>query len=68
MPYKSQAQAAYFNIHRNELESKGVNVDEWNAATKDVGFKLPKHVHPMHDDSARRRVAIGLMKPNPLGK
>ncbi len=40
MPYKSQAQAAYFNMHRDELESQGVDVDEWNAASK--GMSLPK--------------------------
>jgi hypothetical protein len=42
MPYKSKAQAAYFNIHKDELEKQGVNVGEWNAASK--GKKLPKHV------------------------
>lgn len=42
MPYKSRAQAAYFNIHKGELEKQGVDVDEWNAASK--GKKLPKHV------------------------
>ncbi len=41
MPYKSQAQAAYFNIHKKEMEAKGVDVDEWNSASK--GKKLPKH-------------------------
>lgn len=41
MPYKSQAQAAYFNIHKKELEAKGVDVNEWNAASK--GKKLPEH-------------------------
>jgi hypothetical protein len=40
MPYKSKAQAAYFNIHRKELERQGVNVDEWNSKSK--GKKLPK--------------------------
>lgn len=40
MPYASQKQAAYFNIHRKELESQGVDVDEWNSASK--GKKLPK--------------------------
>lgn len=40
MPYKSKAQAAYFNIHKKELEKKGVNVDEWNKASK--GKKLVK--------------------------
>lgn len=41
MPYKSKAQAAYFNIHRKELERQGVNVDEWNRASK--GKRLPEH-------------------------
>jgi hypothetical protein len=41
MPYKSQAQAAYFNIHKKELEAQGVDVDEWNAASR--GMKLPEH-------------------------
>lgn len=40
MPYKSKAQAAYFNIHRKQLERQGVNVDEWNAASK--GKRLPR--------------------------
>lgn len=44
MPFKSQAQAAYFNIHKKELEKQGVDVDEWNSASK--GKKLPEHVKP----------------------
>ena len=42
MPYKSQAQAAYFNLHKKELEKQGVNVNEWNKESK--GKKLPKKV------------------------
>ena len=41
MPYASRAQAAFFNIHKKQLEKQGVDVDEWNAASKDK--KLPKH-------------------------
>ena len=41
-PYKSLAQERYFNIHKKELEGKGVNVNEWNNASK--GRKLPEHV------------------------
>ena len=33
MPFKSRAQAAYFNANRKKLEAQGVNVDEWNKAT-----------------------------------
>jgi hypothetical protein len=40
MPYKSKAQAAYFNINKKKLEKQGVNVNEWNASSK--GKKLPK--------------------------
>ena len=39
MPYKSKAQEAYFNANKTKLEAQGVNVDEWNAASK--GMKLP---------------------------
>jgi hypothetical protein len=45
MPYKSQAQAGYFHTHKAELEKQGVDVDEWDRATK--GQHLPKKV-PAH--------------------
>lgn len=41
MPYKSKAQAAYFNVHRKEMEKQGVDVDEWNKASK--GTHMPEH-------------------------
>jgi hypothetical protein len=40
MPYKSKAQEKFFNANRKKLEKQGVNVAEWNAASK--GKKLPK--------------------------
>ena len=40
MPYVSQAQERFFNINRKKLEKKGVNVNEWNKASK--GKHLPK--------------------------
>ena len=49
--YKSQAQEAYFNIHRKELEKQGVDVSEWNKASK--GAKLPKKVNKL--DSMKKR-------------
>jgi hypothetical protein len=39
MPFKSKAQQGYFNANRGKLEAQGVDVDEWNAASK--GKKLP---------------------------
>lgn len=47
MPYKSQAQAAYFNTHKAQLEKQGVNVDEWNQASK--GKEVPKRVDGKSD-------------------
>lgn len=38
-PYKSKAQEAYFNANKEKLEKHGVDVDEWNEASK--GKKLP---------------------------
>jgi len=40
VPYKSKAQAAFFNIHRKQMERQGVDVDEWNQASK--GKQLPE--------------------------
>ena len=41
-PYKSDAQRKYFNANKAQLEKQGVNVDEWNDASK--GQDVPKHV------------------------
>ncbi len=40
MPYKSDQQRKYFNANRSLLESKGVDVGEWNTASK--GMNLPE--------------------------
>ncbi len=41
MPYSSDAQRRYFNANRQKLEAEGVDVDEYNAASK--GMDLPEH-------------------------
>ena len=46
MPYKSLAQQAYFNANRKSLEAKGVDVGEWNQASK--GKSLPEKVDKGH--------------------
>ena len=46
MPFVSKAQEAYFNVNRGKLEKQGVDVDEWNAASK--GKELPKKLHEMN--------------------
>ncbi len=40
MPYKSQAQRKFFHANRAKLAKQGVNVSEWDKASK--GKKLPK--------------------------
>ena len=40
MPYKSEAQRKYFHANAKKLEKQGVDVAEWDSASK--GTKLPK--------------------------
>jgi hypothetical protein len=44
MPFKSQAQEGYFETHKAELEKMGVDVGEWERATKGkhLPYKVPK--------------------------
>ena len=42
MPYVSAKQRGYFHAHKKELEAQGVNVNEWDQASK--GMSLPKRV------------------------
>jgi hypothetical protein len=46
MPYKSVKQERYFNANRDKMEAQGVNVDEFNQASK--GLKLPESAPPKH--------------------
>jgi hypothetical protein len=40
MPFKSEAQRRYFEANKSRLERQGVNVEEWEKASK--GMKLPE--------------------------
>lgn len=42
MPYASKAQERYFNYNKEKLKAQGVDVDEWNKASK--GKKLPERI------------------------
>jgi len=53
MPYRSKAQEAYFNANKGKLERQGVDVNEWNAASK--GKKLPERVKPKTKPKGRGR-------------
>jgi hypothetical protein len=40
MPFKSEAQRRYFEANKRKLEKQGVDVEEWEQASK--GMKLPE--------------------------
>lgn len=40
LPYKSKAQQGYFHANKKKLEAQGVDISEWDRASK--GKKLPK--------------------------
>ena len=52
MPYKSDAQRKYFHANKAKLESEGVNVHEWDEASK--GKKLPEHTRKLAEGGAVR--------------
>lgn len=54
MPYRSLAQEHYFHANRKSLEAKGVNIGEWDKATK--GLKLPRKIKKKkHDDRKKTK-------------
>jgi len=57
MPYKSQAQERYFNANRAKLEKQGVDVGEWNGASK--GMKLPAKISPVAAARIRAKAKVG---------
>ena len=60
MPYKSRAQEAYFNVNRAKMEKQGVDVDEWNQASK--GKKLPKKAKPARGMGSKASKVPGKVK------
>lgn len=59
MPYKSKAQEKFFNANKAEMESKGVDVNEWNAASKGkyLPSKLKGESHS-YDSSRKTRPVV----------
>jgi hypothetical protein len=55
MPFKSIAQRKFFNANRKKLAAEGVDVDEWNRASK--GKRLPAHF-----PSAKRKLKVPPLK------
>lgn len=67
MPYRSQAQAGFFHTHKKQLERQGVNVGEWDSASK--GMSLPKHAKSSSvTRMAKPRVTGPIQHPGSLRK
>lgn len=64
MPYKSEAQRKYFNVNRKKLEAQGVDVDEWNEASK--GKKMPDRVKESAIAQLAKQAALSSEDINPL--
>ena len=64
MPYVSRAQEKYFNANKKALEAKGVDVNEWNQASK--GLNLPKRINRkvMHAGRRASRLPSEHLNPN----
>ena len=61
MPYKSEAQRRYFHANQDKLQKQGVDVHEWDEASK--GKKLPERKGKR--PSLHQRVKKGLKKAFP---
>lgn len=57
MPYASDAQRKYFNANRSKMEKQGVDVDEYNQASK--GKKLPEHAPKKKKKGLGERLSAG---------
>ena len=52
MPFVSKAQRGYFEANRGKLEHQGVNVGEWEAASK--GKELPERAKKLDVTQMRK--------------
>lgn len=58
MPYLSNSQRKFFHANKEELEDKGVNVSEWDQASK--GKTLPEYVKAWLDQSTTKKTKFKL--------
>ena len=64
MPFKSEAQRRFFEANRNKLQKQGVNVDEWEEASK--GLTLPERAKPTRSPLGKKVTLPS--RRSPLGK
>jgi len=60
MPYVSAAQRGYFHAHKAELEKQGVNVNEWDQASKG------QRGLPEHTDMKKEKGTEAMTEAKPL--
>jgi hypothetical protein len=60
VPYKSLKQQAFFHANKAKLEGQGVNVAEWDQASK--GKSLPEEAHKPGASQARLKQRLGQTK------
>jgi hypothetical protein len=58
MPYRSDAQRKFFHANEKKLKKQGVNIKEWDDASK--GMSLPEHV----SDKPKKRLRY-VTRPRP---
>jgi hypothetical protein len=67
MPYESLAQERYFNANRGKLEAQGVDVDEWNAASKGKKLHARKENKVAEEKKEHREVRKIEIEPSENG-
>lgn len=60
MPYRSKAQMRYFHANKEKLEKQGVNVAEWDNASKNK--RLPERLGKTRSQKANDKLKR-VMKP-----
>jgi hypothetical protein len=66
MPFVSKAQQGYMNANRQKMEGQGVDVSEWNNASK--GKSLPGRAPSQELDKGAARLAPMPPMPPPRTK
>lgn len=56
MPYKSVKQERFFNANKGKLEAQGVDVNEWNQASKDRHLPMRSESHTYDSNRPKRQV------------
>lgn len=62
MPYGSRAQQAFFNANRAEMENQGVDVNEYNSASKGMHLPARAKAHKKTDPKQQRKMMAQMLR------